>query len=285
MCSPQLTRPEKLCPPISSRDSEIFSRWSQSRIQTITVLVGTLEMSKQKQEINVAVAIVAYSLCSSTLLLANKAAMIYLPRPSLISLIQVLVSLVIMLVLSLGFQIQIDKLEWWKVKKYLLYVLAFTISRYANMKALDQSNIETVIVFRSCAPLAVSFIEFYFMGRSFPSVRSLLSLVIVCVGAVTYCLSDSEFSLRGFAAYGWVSLYFLLLTFEMTYCKALTSSAQMATNWGPVFYCNFLAVLPMTLLSCLVGDIDSEVMEALRSIPWPGFLILFFSCLAGTFIG
>lgn len=229
-------------------------------------------------------AIVSYSICSSTLLLANKAAVLYLPRPSVVSLVQVLVSLLIMKGFSLA-GVKIDSLEWRKVKHYLVYVLAFTVSRYANMKALERSNVETVIVFRACAPLAVSFIEYYFMGRAFPSLKSLLSLFIVCVGAIFYCISDSEFSLHGLSAYSWVSLYFLLLTFEMTYCKTLTTTAQMSTNWGPVFYCNSLAILPMILFGYFAGDFGDGLWVSLSSLPPTGALILFFSCIAGTFIG
>lgn len=190
-----------------------------------------------------------------------------------------------MFILFTCFHIQYDQLERNKVQKYLIYVLAFTISRYANMKALEQSNIETVIIFRSCIPLTISFIEYYFMNRLFPSYKSLLSLVILCISAVVYCYTDSQFLLYGLSSYSWVLLYFLLLTFEMTYCKVLTSSAKMKTNWGPVYYCNLLAVIPMTLLSYIVGDLHEGIWNDLINIPLPGIIILIFSCLVGTFIG
>lgn len=233
----------------------------------------------------VAIALISYSLCSSTLLLANKAAMFYIPYPSIVSLIQVIASLVIMFVLTL-FGVKIDGLEWKKAKHYLVYVLVFTISRYSNMKALERSNIETVIVFRACAPLTVSFIEYLFMGRLFPSTKSLLSLLGVCIGAILYCSSDSELALHGLSAYGWVLTYFVLLTFEMTYCKTLTSSVKMTTNWGPVYYCNLLAVLPMFCFGYLLGDFEKfSVIETFSSMSLIGLSILIFSCFAGTFIG
>ena len=228
-------------------------------------------------------AIVSYSLCSSTLLLANKAVMMYLPRPSIISLIQVLASLVIMGGLSWA-GTKIDKLEWSKVKRYSIYVFAFTLSRYANMKALHHSNIETVIVFRACTPFVISFIEYLLMGRTLPTPRSTLSLIILGIGAIGYCMSDSEFSLSGLAAYSWVSAYFLLLIFEMTYCKQLTSSAKMTSKWGPVFYCNSLATLPIVALGVATGEF-SDLTPALLDLPWRGVLVLAFSCVAGTFIG
>jgi hypothetical protein len=228
-------------------------------------------------------AIASYSLCSSTLLLANKAVMLFLPRPSIVSLIQVVSSLVIMYFITL-FGVKIDKLEWPKVKLYSVYVFAFTLSRYANMKALHHSNIETVVVFRACVPFVVSFIEYALMGRSLPTPRALTSLGVVGIGAIMYCISDSEFSMSGLGAYSWVSLYFILLTFEMTYCKQLTSSAKMTSKWGPVFYCNFLATIPIIVLGMITGEFD-DLGGALESIPTSGVMVLFFSCVAGTFIG
>ena len=233
----------------------------------------------------IAISILSYSLCSSTLLLANKAAMFYIPYPSIISLLQIILSLIFIQIFSLVFHLQIDKLEWKKVKKYLIYVLAFTISRYSNMKALNQSNIETVIVFRACSPLTVSLIEYLFMGRAFPSLKSILSLLFVCIGALLYCLSDSEFNLHGLSAYSWVIIYFILLTFEMTYCKTLTSSVPMVSNWGPVYYCNSLAILPMILFGYFIGDFDNYSLNSFLQIPSIGLGIIFFSCIAGTFIG
>lgn len=228
-------------------------------------------------------AIASYSLCSSTLLLANKAVMLFLPRPSIVSLIQVVSSLFIMYFINMH-GIKMDKLEWAKVKLYSVYVLAFTLSRYANMKALHSSNIETVVVFRACVPFVVSFIEYALMGRALPSARALSSLVVVGVGAIIYCVSDSEFSLNGLGAYSWVSIYFVLLTFEMTYCKQLTSSAKMNSKWGPVFYCNFLATIPIILLGVVTGEFK-DLVTSFESIPLSGILVLIFSCIAGTFIG
>eukprot|EP01034_Spumella_vulgaris_P027249 gene27249-33941_t len=116
------------------------------------------------------------------------------------------------------------------------------------MQALAHSNVETVIVFRACSPVAVCIVEYMFMDRALPNLRSSISLAVVVLGAVMYCYSDSEFVLGGLKAYYWVILYFFLITFEMTYGKKLTSSVKMDSVWGPVLYCNLLASLPMFLL-------------------------------------
>ena len=102
------------------------------------------------------------------------------------------------------------------MRAYALYIGAFVLSIYANMKALALSNVETVIVFRACVPVAVATIEYLFMDRALPSFRSAVSLGVVSLGAIMYCLSDSEFALNGIGAYTWALLYFVLIAFEMT---------------------------------------------------------------------
>jgi drug/metabolite transporter (DMT)-like permease len=228
-------------------------------------------------------AILGYSLCSSTLLLANKMVMEYLPLPSVVSFIQIISSAVAILVYKmLGGHV--DNIEWSKLKAYGLYIVAFVTAIYANMQALQVSNVETVIVFRACSPLAVTVIEYLFMDRALPNARSSFSLVIVAVGAVIYCNTDSEFALRGIAAYYWVITYFFLITFEMTYGKKLTSTVKMDSIWGPVLYCNLLAALPMFLMGYVNGDYENAWTKIVE-MPANGMMILIFSCVAGTMIG
>ena len=160
---------------------------------------------------SVAFAIVAYSLCSSTLLLANKMALYFLPSIYLISFTQIVFAVLAVtfikcssmfnsilefydriiyyeeyflhlpfILIVLGHPV--DKLELGKVKAYGIFVIIFLGSLMTNMKALSVSTIETIIVFRSCTPIAVSFVEYYFMNRELPNFRSAISLLGVAFG-------------------------------------------------------------------------------------------------------
>ena len=44
--------------------------------------------------------------------------------------------------------IHVDDFERDKVKAYAIYIAIFVLAIYTNMKALQASNVETVIVFR-----------------------------------------------------------------------------------------------------------------------------------------
>ena len=105
------------------------------------------------------------------------------------------------------------------MKPYLYYVVMFVATIYCNMKSLEHSNVETIIVFRACCPLCVCLLDWGFLGRELPSRGSLGSLLVLLAGAAGYVASDREFKMQGFAAYSWVSAYFCIISVAMAYGK------------------------------------------------------------------
>jgi hypothetical protein len=130
---------------------------------------------------------------------------------------QILFTTLQILIMKYFFGVTVDELEPEKMKAYALYIVAFVLSIYANMKALSLSNVETIIVFRACVPIAVAVIEYLLMDRALPSVRSAAALMIVSVGAILYCLCDSQFAMNGISSYSWCLFYFFLMAFEMVH--------------------------------------------------------------------
>ena len=113
-----------------------------------------------------------FSIASSSLLIVNKVCLHVLPLPSFISLAQfVTASLTSMALMALG-HVPLEPWEWRKAKPYCIYVAMFVATIYCNMRALQHSNVETVIIFRACCPLVVCYLEWAFMGRALPSARS-----------------------------------------------------------------------------------------------------------------
>ena len=124
------------------------------------------------------------------------------------------------------------------------------------MQALAVANVDTVIVFRSCTPLAVSILDWMFMGRELPSPRSAAALIALLAGVYGYVSSDKEFAMQGMMAYTWVSGYFVIISIEMTYGKWLVSALEFKDRvWGSVYYTNLLSVVPMALLGMATGDV------------------------------
>lgn len=218
------------------------------------------------------------------MLLANKLAIEFVPSPSAVSFIQILFSAITVIAIRFSGYSSVDWFEWEKIKAYSYYVVIFVVTIYCNMKALEASNVETVIVFRACSPIAVSIIEYIFMDRELPNSRSALSLAIVAFGAIAYCLSDSQLALNGISSYSWAIIYFVLISVEMTYGKKLISSVKMESVWGPVLYCNALSVVPMFFMGLGEGNFLLE-LGRLPQLSTVGISIILFSCITGTLIG
>lgn len=229
-------------------------------------------------------AVIGYSLCSGTMLLFNKLAMHYIPAPSFVTLVQLCFATIVILILQFAKVIEYEPLIWGKVRSYLFYVVLFVFGVYCNMQALAYSTVETVIVFRSCTPLAVSVCDYLFLNRDLPSGGSLMALLVIALGAIFYANSDDQFNLEGISAYYWAMMYFLMIVLEMTYGKQITSSIDFNSSWGPVYYTNLLSCLPMLVLGLLMGDYRTfDPMHFDFSVP--AVSMLFLSCIVGLLIG
>jgi GDP-mannose transporter len=166
-----------------------------------------------KQEI--VLSIISYSFCSGTLVLLNKLTLHYLPFPSLVVAFQLLFCIVAIYGSQFLGYLKVDPLKWVHVKPYLLYTLFFSTGVYCNMRSLNISNVETVIVFRALTPILVTFLDALFLGREWPSHRSWAGLCALVVGAYGYASFDEKFQTQGYNAYVWPTLYLFVIALEM----------------------------------------------------------------------
>ena len=127
----------------------------------------------------------------------NKLAVHHLPLPGLVTACQFSLCSVFVFGGKLGGCLRMDDFEWEKAKFFIIYVLSFTIGTYTNMKVLSMANVETVIVFRSCTPLAVACFDTIFYNRQMPGARSCFALLLITGGAIAYIMSDREFQVNG----------------------------------------------------------------------------------------
>ena len=241
--------------------------------------------------IDVVISIIAYSLCSGSLVLINKLILHSLPFPSLVIALQLVAAIGIIYGLHFcGGWIDIDPIKWKFVWPYLAYTFAFSVGVYCNMKSLSLSNVETVIVFRALAPLLVSVLDAAFLGRAWPSLRSWVALATIAAGAYGYAATDEKFQTQGYAAYFWPTAYLFTISFEMAYGKKIIQDVDLKTRSGPVQYTNILGFPPMILFAQMGGEfnklrvqwLDDGVIMLLR---WPVGMLLVMGCVVGTGIG
>ena len=86
-------------------------------------------------------AMLLFSLASSSLLLINKLCLHHFPVPAFISSLQFLCASITSIGLMASGAVKADHFEWRKVKPYLVYVGMFVATIYANMRALQHSNV------------------------------------------------------------------------------------------------------------------------------------------------
>jgi len=204
-------------------------------------------------------AVVGYGICSSLMLVVNKLAVHYLPAPSFVLLTQFFASWFVVKAFGQCGAIEVDALEWRKLRAFLPISAAFLACVYANMKTLQFANVETFIVFRASTPLAISIAEWWFLGRELPNARSLACLVVLLCSAVGYMFFDSQFVVHG---YIWVAVWYAIFCFDQLYIKFAVDGTVVDSNWGRVFYTNLWA-------SILAGAITAATEpRTLMTVHW-----------------
>ena len=64
-----------------------------------------------------------------------------------------------------------------------------------------------------------------------------MALGAILLSALVYVATDAQFLVSGFAAYSWISIYFVLICISMTLGKHLMSSTKTSV-WGSVLLTN-----------------------------------------------
>ena len=149
--------------------------------------------------------IVAYSVCSSMLLILNKVAVTYLPAPSFILLAQLASCALFIRGLASAGVVECEKLEKAKAKKFALIVFGFIGTLFANVSTLKHVPVDTIICFRASTPLVIAVIEYFHLGRELPSARSWAALGGVFAGVTAYTAADANFTAAGYA---WLAIWY-----------------------------------------------------------------------------
>ena len=224
-------------------------------------------------------AVVAYALCSASMLVINKLAVHHIPLPSFVTFCQFAATAAVVLLASAAGWLRFDPHDWNKIKYFVIYVCAFSAGTWSNMKVLMVANVETVIVFRACTPIVVSGLDYIFYGRAIPNLRSCAAMLLIVAGAISYVLTDREFQVQGLGAYTWVAIWFCLLVFQLAFAKHLVSGLGLQSQWTPVLYTNRLALGPTSAIGLISGEFMRIGSVELTST---GVSWLLASCVVGT---
>eukprot|EP00913_Durusdinium_trenchii_P019959 g18758.t1 len=185
----------------------------------------------------VALSVLFYAACWSTLLLINKVAMHFVPDASFILFCQFLSSsLTVRVIKCTTPDADIELLRFDKVRIFFVACLIFFLCFLANTAAMKSVNEETMIVARSCAPIAVCILEHFALGRSLPSFQGTMALLAIPGGAVLYVVSGEGFKIEGGT---WLLAYFAFIVTEIVFVKFVLDTVPVST-WTCVYYYNTL---------------------------------------------
>eukprot|EP00929_Paragymnodinium_shiwhaense_P064924 TRINITY_DN325_c0_g2_i1.p1 TRINITY_DN325_c0_g2~~TRINITY_DN325_c0_g2_i1.p1 ORF type:complete len:332 (-),score=44.93 TRINITY_DN325_c0_g2_i1:163-1158(-) len=217
-----------------------------------------------------------YACCSSTLLIINKVAVQLIPDPSFVLFCQFLSSSLAVRAIKIIYpSSDIEFVHWKKAKPFFAASSIFYICLFTNTAALKYVNVETVIVVRSCSPIAVALLERVVLGNPLPNIYSGCALLVIAAGAATYVMTDSGFQVKG---YMWLGAYFVSIVCEMVFVKFIVETVPMST-WTRVYYNNTLS-LPLAALTCSLNG--NKFLETI----WSAGTItaLWCSCAVGVAI-
>ncbi|KAJ8603100.1 hypothetical protein CTAYLR_006689 [Chrysophaeum taylorii] len=234
--------------------------------------------------------VVLYASCSSSLSIVNKWAILWVPFPGVVTACQFLATALFVYVLGKLDVLTVEPLEKDKLVRMAPINIIFYLAIFTNGKVLQYSTVETFVAFRSLAPLLVACVDTIIRREPMPSLRTVICLVMIAIGAATYAYDDTNFNVAG---YVWAAVYLVVIVTEMVYAKHITSTIGLST-WGLVLYQNTIALFIFPFASICTGEFTEIARVAglipkatplSRTSPEPtisAVLPLFLSCVLGT---
>jgi hypothetical protein len=139
--------------------------------------------------------VLGYGACSATLLVINKLAVSQVPAPGFILVCQMSSSvLAVFAMAALGLLPTgaLAPFELAKARAFAPISLLFFACLYTNVRALRAADVDTIIAFRACSPLAVVLADYRFRGRALPSARAGLALLGIVAGVALFVSADGR---------------------------------------------------------------------------------------------
>ncbi len=185
-------------------------------------------------------AVVSYSICSSLLLVSNKYVLHHTEAPGFLLLCQCLfVSIIIPTLGPCGYG-GVKIITSAELSRFILVVLSFVGTLFANAKALQHFNVDAIIGLRLTIPLCLSYLEYMYLERELPSRKSLVSLLGVACSFGIYVVYDF-FNQSRWQANVWLGVWYTWTIFECVYVKHAVNVSELSTT-DQAFYQNFVSL-------------------------------------------
>lgn len=210
--------------------------------------------------LTVSLALLIYCVAGTLLTLANKVAVVALPAPNVLLVIQNGVTVALLLGLTWAAPGSsggpLPPLTLAAVRAWLPLTLLFVGMLASSLLALQLVSAVTLIVFRNLCTLVVAFFERAVLGAEI-SMLSVASLLGILLGAVLYALSDIQFSAVGYA---WLAFNVACTASFQIYVKSLLSGLPKEGPgalgpFGMSYYNNVISLPVFAALAAASGEL------------------------------
>ena len=230
-------------------------------------------------------AAVAFQLFTSVLIvLANKGAVSALPFSSGVVFLQcVFTALAIAGGRAAGLSgMRFDDFSWNKGRQWLGVVVCWVLPMVFSMKALQETTVETMVVFRMVSTIFVAGGEAVVFRKSV-SLESGAAIILGIVASGMYAAGDQTSGDSSKWGYFWCFMYAGALTVNALYVKKVFDSLPQMGSWEKTFYQNLMG-LPLILLIVLATEPvfgEGGFLESVLSLDFSDAFIVLLSCAAG----
>eukprot|EP01103_Thecamoeba_quadrilineata_P004364 TRINITY_DN14079_c0_g1_i1.p1 TRINITY_DN14079_c0_g1~~TRINITY_DN14079_c0_g1_i1.p1 ORF type:complete len:334 (+),score=28.95 TRINITY_DN14079_c0_g1_i1:43-1044(+) len=220
-------------------------------------------------------AIMFFVTTSVITLILNLVILYSFPFPTVLFSLQLFISTSVLFLLK---QVDILSVDLPPRKQIILFFgifLLFLSNLYTQHKALVDSNFGTLLVYETCATLIVAYGDSRLLGKEFPSMRVILLLLLITVGAIIFDSYNSELVVNSFI---WLALYLTTRSVSVLYTKYVVDRVPM-TTLSRSFYNNTFALPFMFFISIASGEliISTEMIQR-NQFPPSTYLMIMLSC-------
>ncbi|ORC84349.1 GDP-mannose transporter [Trypanosoma theileri] len=223
-------------------------------------------------------AIAIYSVSSMGMMLSNKLAVVALPLPCTL----VLMQMVVTLVLLIPFRSQVERLKLQNVQKWIPAATLFASMLYTSMESFANANLSTVLTFRNLGPIFTTVAEYYVLGERVND-EIILSQFVIFLGAVIYGWANSTFTMIGLF---WMLLNLFAQGLYGILIKHMTTNVpefSSATKYTLALYNNVIA-LPMVFVLFLHHNEMMFLNLVVPSVTSSGWFWIGVTCFCGFMI-
>jgi len=229
----------------------------------------------ERKTARLAVLVASYRAVSSTLLIINKAALVYYPYPNMVLLLQLASSALVAFFIEASQGTAETVLTWDNIAASIPVSISFFLGVFTSINALKHINVATMIVVKTCTPVMVAVAEWGFRDYSLPEPRTWLSLVAVVVSTTaSLSMTISDVTAAGAV---WVSIWFVVVVFNMIYSAHYANTVKLTAN-GRVLCENLISCFPVATAVLAWEAMKPGILDGLLSA---GGWWVAVSCLVG----